>query len=247
MFKIPAHENVLLRLGEGGKNPLSPEFSILVWNIYKGQRGDHFREDFKALAQGKDFILIQEAMVDEHIPKLWKESFAGYQWSIAQSFQFNKNQYTTGVCIGSHWEPTHIEYIRAKSREFFWLTPKISLFSEFSWDQTRILLICTHVLNFVTIQAFIHSLVEIAKKISEFSGPVILAGDFNTWNVKRYLAMKEIFHDLGLEHVNFERDRRLLRLDHVFTRGFRVEKALIHHTVSSSDHLPLEIKLRLGD
>jgi endonuclease/exonuclease/phosphatase (EEP) superfamily protein YafD len=254
-FKILHDDNVLIRFGEGKKVHIAEEeLSILVWNIFKGQRGHHFREDFKQLAFDKDFVLIQEALVDTHMPKLWQDSFEGYQWSVAQSFQYSRNASTTGVCIGSRIEPSKVEYIRARSRELIWFTPKISIFTEFEFNPTpsetsvgvRALFVCTHVLNFVTTKAFIASLHEIALKISEFDGPVLLAGDFNTWNVKRYLAMKDIFHNLKLEHITFDQDKRLLRLDHIFVRGFSVQKALVHHTVSSSDHYPLEIKLRLG-
>jgi endonuclease/exonuclease/phosphatase (EEP) superfamily protein YafD len=97
----------------------------------------------------------------------------------------------------------------------------------------------------VTTSAFTASLYEIAERISKFEGPVILAGDFNTWNVKRHLIMKSIFRDLGLEHLDLENDGRLLKLDHVFVRGFSVLKAEVHSSVFSSDHFPLEIKLKL--
>lgn len=246
-FKILQDDKVLLRFGEGKKiHVAEDELNILVWNIYKGQKGHFFREDFKLLAAAKDFVLIQEALMDTHMPKLWEDNFSDYQWSMAQSFQYKKNLLTTGVCIGSKIAPSKVEYIRARSRELVWFTPKISLFTEFDFNGVKGLFVCAHVLNFVTTQAFIASLHEIALKISEFSGPVLLAGDFNTWNVKRYLAMKDIFHNLKLEHVSFDQDKRLLRLDHIFVRGFSVQKALVHHTVLSSDHYPLEIKLRLG-
>jgi endonuclease/exonuclease/phosphatase (EEP) superfamily protein YafD len=106
-------------------------------------------------------------------------------------------------------------------------------------------MICTHVLNFVTTAAFTASLYEIAERISKFEGPVVLAGDFNTWNFKRYMIMKTIFRDLKLEHVDLENDGRILKLDHIFVRGFDVLQAHVHHTVVSSDHFPLEIKLKL--
>ncbi|MNL10397.1 hypothetical protein D3C87_1311950 [compost metagenome] len=108
------------------------------------------------------------------------------------------------------------------------------------------LFVCTHVLNFVTTGAFSRSLYEIAERISLFPGPVILAGDFNTWNFKRYMIMKSIFRDLQMEHVDFEDDGRLLKLDHVFVRGFDVMDAKVHHTVLSSDHFPLDLKVRLS-
>ena len=246
MFRIPDHEEVLVRIGEGVKHSLPRrDLNLLVWNVFKGQRGSHFHDDFKKLTKNQDFILIQEALMDEVMPKLWKDNLQNYHWSVAQSFQYRKTSMHTGVCIGSRYTPETLQYIRAKTRELWWLTPKISLFCEFDFSGTKALFVCTHMLNFVTTKSFIQSMEEIAAKIASFEGPVVLAGDFNTWNVKRYLAMKEMFHNLKLEHVDFDQDWRILRLDHVFVRGFSVQKALVHHAVESSDHFPLELTLRL--
>ncbi len=244
MFKLP--EKVLYQLGGAQSSQVSAqELNVLVWNVYKGQRGSRFHEDFKRLANPADFILLQEAVLDQHMPKIWQEHFGEHQWIMAQSFQYSKAATSTGVCIGAKWSASAVEYLFAKGREFFWFTPKISLFSEFDFAGQKALIVSTHLLNFVTIEIFTASLNEIAEKISHFSGPVLLAGDFNTWNAKRYKAMKSIFANLQLEHVIFDHDKRFLKLDHIFVRGFSITAAQIHHQVSSSDHYPLEIKLRL--
>ncbi|UYL08280.1 endonuclease/exonuclease/phosphatase family protein [Bdellovibrio sp. SKB1291214] len=245
-FRIPALEKVLVKIGEAGQ-VLAPssELNIFVWNVYKGQKEHLFENDFRKHGSGKDFILLQEALVDNKMPLLWKQDFASYEWHLAQSFHYKKNENSTGVAIGSKYTPSTVDFIRASARELFWLTPKLTLFSEYDFEGKKVLVVCTHVLNFVTTSAFTTSLYEIAERISKFEGPVILAGDFNTWNVKRHLIMKSIFRDLGLDHLDLENDGRLLKLDHVFVRGFEVLKAEVHHTVVSSDHFPLEIKLKL--
>lgn len=246
-FIVPAKDKVLLRIGEGEEGPLlaQTEFDIFVWNVYKGQKAHIFEKDFRTLGEGKDFILLQEATIDQRMPRILKEDFSKYQWNLAQSFHYKKDLSSTGVAIGSKVRSDSVDYIRAKSREFFLLTPKLTIFSEYNFAGHRVLMVCTHMLNFVTLRAFTESLYEIAHKISTFSGPVILAGDFNTWNFKRYLVMKNIFRDLGLEHVDLENDGRLLKLDHIFIRGVQVVKAQVHHTVVSSDHFPLEIRIKI--
>ncbi|WP_413587462.1 endonuclease/exonuclease/phosphatase family protein [Bdellovibrio sp. HCB274] len=245
-FKIPDKEKVLVKIGEAGE-VLAPssELNIFVWNVYKGQRAHIFENDFRKHGSGKDFILLQEALVDNKMPLLWKQDFSSYEWHLAQSFHYKKNQHSTGVAIGSKYTPSVVDFIRSSSRELFWLTPKLTLFSEYDFEGRKVLVVCTHVLNFVTTGAFTNSLYEIAERISTFDGPVVLAGDFNTWNVKRHLIMKSIFRDLNLEHLDLENDGRLLKLDHVFVRGFDVLKAEVHSSVLSSDHFPLEIKLKL--
>lgn len=245
-FIVPAQDKVLLKIGEVNKDHRpSDEFDIFVWNVYKGQKAHIFEKDFCALCTDKDFILIQEALLDDKMPNIWKNDFAPYEWHVAQSFHYKKNLHSTGVAIGSKIAPEAVDFIRSKTREFFWLTPKLTLFSEYSIGGTKVLFVCTHVLNFVTLNAFTNSLYEIAEKMADFKGPIVLAGDFNTWNFKRYMIMRSIFRDLGLEHLDLENDGRLLKLDHVFVRGFDVLKAQVHHTILSSDHFPLEIRLKL--
>jgi endonuclease/exonuclease/phosphatase (EEP) superfamily protein YafD len=235
-----------MKIGQGEiSDPELSELSIFVWNVYKGQRLDVFEHDFKKFGSGKDFILLQEALVDNRMPLLWKEDFSAYEWHLAQSFHYKKDMSSTGVAIGSKFSPVSIEFIRSRAREFFWLTPKLTIFGEYEVMGQRILFVCTHVLNFVMTSAFTESLYEIAERISKFSGPVILAGDFNTWNIKRYLIMKSIFRDLQMEHLDLENDGRILKLDHVFVRGFEVLKAEVLHTSTGSDHFPLEIKLKI--
>lgn len=244
-YIIPAYEKVLLKIGEGKKPEPQNELNFFVWNVYKGQKAGIFERDFQTLGQGKDFIMIQEALVDARMPKLWQQDFGSYEWHLAQSFHYKKDLSSTGVAIGSKYTPEVVDFIRAKTREMFWLTPKLSLFSEYDIGGKKVLMVCTHVLNFVTTGAFSRSLYEIAEKISQFEGPVVLAGDFNTWNFKRYMIMKSIFRDLNLEHIEFDNDQRILKLDHVFVRGFDLLKAEVHDSIVSSDHFPLEIKLKL--
>lgn len=246
-YIVPAKENVLLKIGEGEVAPMTipTEFDIFVWNVFKGQKARLFENDFRSLGEGKDFILLQEAIVDQRMPKIWKEDFSSYEWNLAQSFHYKKDLTSTGVAIGSKLRPESVDFIRAKTRELFWLTPKLTLFSEYDFAGKKALFVCTHVLNFVTLGAFTESLYEIAQKIAGFNGPIVLAGDFNTWNFKRYMIMKSIFRDLGLEHVDLDDDGRILKLDHVFVRGFEVVRARVHHSILSSDHFPLEIRLKL--
>lgn len=224
---------------------LNEAHSILIWNVFKGQRGDNFARDLRSLSEEKSFLLLQETMLFQQTPPEWKVQLGELCWNVAQSFEYSLNKSSTGVAIGSKQNASQVDFLRPRSRELFWLTPKISLFAEYDFQGTKALIVSSHVLNFVTTGVFIQSLEEIAQKVSQFSGPVLLAGDFNTWNLKRFLAMKAIFRDLQLHHVEFPLDRRFLKLDHLFVRGFDVLDTKILHSVVTSDHFPLEAKIIL--
>lgn len=244
IWKVP--QNTIAQWGDSLSDlKLGESYSVLIWNVYKGQKGLRFAEDLKRLSGDKSFLLLQETMLAAQNPLPWKKDLGDMCWSVAQSFEFKMNDSSTGVAIGSRTKPLSLDFIRPETRELFWLTPKISLFAEYDFQGVRTLFVSCHVLNFVTTAAFIHSLEEIAERVSRFEGPVVLAGDFNTWNLKRFLAMKAVFRSLKLEHVEMEQDTRFLKLDHLFVRGFDVEYSCILHAVETSDHFPLEARLRL--
>lgn len=244
IWKLP--QETVAQWGNSSNELLLDEVqSILVWNVFKGQRGPQFAEDLHRLSKNKSFLMLQETMMHENTPPLWKKQVGDINWSVAQSFEYKTKNAATGVAIGSSAKPLTVDFIRPKSRELFWLTPKISLLTEFNFQGTRALFVCSHVLNFVTTSVFTKSLEEIAERVATFNGPILLAGDFNTWNLKRYLSMKSIFRNLQLEHVSFDVDERFLKLDHVFVRGFDVQSTKILHSVVSSDHFPIEVQLVL--
>lgn len=248
-FFLPEDSNVLLKIPSEKSDliTLPKEFNIFVWNVYKGQRESLFKQDFLRLGKGKEFLFLQEAVMNKVMPEIWRQDFPAHEWHLAQSFQYKRDLSSTGVAIGSVLPPSEVAYLRSQSRELFWLTPKLTLFNKYKFEDHEALFVCTHVLNFVTLGAFTKSLYEIAEKIAYFQGPVVLAGDFNTWNLKRYMIMKSIFRDLKLEHLDLEGDGRLLKLDHVFVRGFDVLNAKVHHAVKGSDHFPIDLKLKLTE
>ena len=239
-------QQTLTQWGSGPGQTLQGEpQSLLIWNVYKGQKGLGFAQDLNRLSVGKNFLLLQETILQNQAPPSWKQPLEHFVWNVAQSFEYRYKNMATGVAIASLTAPVEVDFLRAGARELFWLTPKISLFAEYDFQGRKVLFVSSHVLNFVSTSVFIRSLEEIAEKISRFQGPVVLAGDFNTWNLKRMLAMKAVFRQLGLEHVEVEDDQRFLKLDHLFVRGLDVLGLEILHSVVSSDHYPLEAKIVL--
>ena len=223
------------------------DLNLFVWNVFKGQKKEFFENDFSRLTKQADFILLQEAMLDQKMPDLWQKNHPQHHWKMAASFEYTKNNIRTGVATGSRIQALDIMPMRTAFREFFFLTPKISLFSYYQIQDTseKLLLINTHAINFTTTKVFHGFLLELIPAIAKHQGPLILAGDFNTWNSQRMKTLSEILSPFALQLQTFEVDQRLLRLDHIFLRGFDVQTANILSDVKSSDHFPLQLKLRL--
>ncbi|MFP5519394.1 MAG: endonuclease/exonuclease/phosphatase family protein [Bdellovibrionia bacterium] len=242
LWKIPEKE--LWTLGSGEKVLLSQdEHKLLIWNIYKANRAG-IAQDLKKLTEGSEFIFLQEALQQNR--NNWLEALAGFQLHLVNNFESRLNQQITGVGLAST-TPSHSQQIlRTQEREFGgFFTPKSALFSVYKIEDQAVLFVSVHVLNFVTQKAFIKNIEEIVQKVDSFKGPVIVAGDFNTWSQGRWQVLNDIMKILHLIWVPIENDNRLLKLDHAFVRGFDVTHSKIENGTKTSDHFPLVMSVRL--
>ncbi|HTH95165.1 MAG TPA: endonuclease/exonuclease/phosphatase family protein [Rhodocyclaceae bacterium] len=81
--------------------------------------------------------------------------------------------------------------------------------------------------------------------------PLIIAGDFNDWrnqadmHLAQRLGLKEVFaNGNGKPTRSFPALLPLMRLDRIYTRGFRIERAEVHHDWARiSDHAALSAVL----
>lgn len=247
MFRIPDHEQSLLVFGDCTAPRLSAEcLRVLVWNVWKGKRGDAWRNDLMKLVADRDLILLQEAVTDAAMSALFEESKGGHQWHMAASFEW-RGTHKTGVATGCTAKATQSRYLRGAERELFLWTPKISLGTQYLIGQGReILVINTHVVNFTTTASFVRFVEELIGLIEDHEGPLLLAGDFNTWSAKRWRSLLGLLHRLGVEFVPFDEDRRSFKLDHVFVRGLEPIRAKVRHDIRSSDHYPLLVDFRIA-
>jgi endonuclease/exonuclease/phosphatase (EEP) superfamily protein YafD len=97
-------------------------------------------------------------------------------------------------------------------------------------------------------QEQLESLFELMK---QHTGPIVLAGDFNTWSDERMQIVEDLAQSLMLESLDYTNHNRTIMfgnaLDHVFYRGLEpVEHDTWH--VTSSDHNPTHVSFRVkGD
>lgn len=246
VFRIPHEGQSLLKFGDSQNEGLDPhDIKLLVWNIWKGKRGSPWERDFKALRDDRELILLQEAVADERMSQLFHEGESSHEWHMAASFSWRFAPRPTGVITGAAAKSHTKKFIRGTEREFFFTTPKVSLCTRYilSGHEEDLLVINTHVVNFTTTASFIRFIEELVTMIEGHEGPLILAGDFNTWNFNRWQGLIGILERLGLTYVEMGADPRSRKLDHVFIRGLRVQFSKVREDISSSDHLPLIVNL----
>ena len=84
-------------------------------------------------------------------------------------------------------------------------------------------------------------------ELASHQGPIVFAGDLNTWTAGRKAVLESVASRLGLEEVRLERDVRKRffwnQVDYVFIRGLGVVNARVIE-VDSSDHHPVSVVLR---
>ena len=108
-----------------------------------------------------------------------------------------------------------------------------------------------HAINFsLSIDAYREQLSALGDALATHDGPIIFAGDLNTWSAGRRRAVDDVAARLGLTEVSFPDDKRTLffgnQLDHILTRGLRVVTATAIE-VTSSDHNPVTVTLQRAD
>lgn len=244
-FEIPVDEKVLVQFGHCQLETLPANFHLFLWNIKKAEAKEKWALDFTALAQKSDVILIQEAMMDDYMPTVVQRQ-KGFCWSFATSF-FGKDNVATGVMSGSAIIPRSIRFLRSPGREPIINTPKMSLITEYTLAHSRenLLVVNIHGLNFVTDRRNREQIEHVATQLRLHQGPIIFAGDFNSWNKDRLLHLDQILGPLGMKKQPLLQDERGLKLDHIYVRDLEVTTATLHTDIESSDHKPITAEFRL--
>lgn len=215
------------------------DFSVITWNAHK-LADKQFLPDLIHLSQYADVILIQEAMHSDGLQNTFLRNFE-FSFSFFKSFCNGKDQ-ATGVMTASRYELENNSALVSQDTEPFTFTPKVSGYSTIEVPELgKINIINTHALNFNLGSKFKNQIDQVAEFISHLEGPVIWAGDFNTWIADRKNYLDQKARVLGLQHIQPLKDHRILKLDQVYARGLEVIDIEILENIKSSDHLPIKI------
>ncbi|NOX98527.1 MAG: hypothetical protein GXP30_02155 [Verrucomicrobia bacterium] len=250
------------------RSPGSVSYAI-SWNIHKASDERFAREIGELLADIPEeagvILCLQEARSStyELIKRKHRERVSGHYTS---SWRYPFSRKSTGVLTVRNGGNARVtaEPIRAPFREFYAVSPKVSLRSEFDTggDHTLEIINC-HGLNFVSIASFEKQLDEIFKRLQSQEHPAIVCGDFNVWNAGRLEILREKAKQIGLsEAINRSPGKSAspqwlgwlkvingydpdLHLDRFFTRGVEVLDCYSAKDTVSSDHLPQILRFRI--
>jgi endonuclease/exonuclease/phosphatase (EEP) superfamily protein YafD len=224
----------------------SDGFNLVSWNIFKGKKKG-WAEDFQKLNRNTDILILQEAYLSASLKNMLNQE--KYQWDMTAAFEYR--EITSGVLTASKVVPNFTCAFR--ETEPISRIPKSVLITRYPMSGTdRELLVANiHAVNFTMGgSAFQRQSDRLENILAAHQGPLIVSGDFNTWNRSRMSYINAMAERLELTAVIFDENRRSQFLgqyiDHVYYRELKVKNASVP-LVSTSDHNPLTVVFNLAD
>ncbi|MEH6549676.1 MAG: endonuclease/exonuclease/phosphatase family protein [Pseudomonadales bacterium] len=221
-------------------------FSLASWNIYKqGMIG--WQKDLARLSADADILLLQEAWLQPALRVELKQ--ANLEWEMSPGFQYRGAP--AGVIIAS--KSSSSANCSLVYREPHIYLPKAVLLSYYPIEGRleRLLVVNVHSVNFsVGTKGYAMQLQSAKNIMDSHAGPMVLAGDFNTWSDARMTALNTLSQEMGMEVVYFEGQQPAEHIgrvvDHIYFKGLTAIESKVL-TVESSDHYPLEVRFVLDD
>ena len=219
-------------------NELPIEFSIADWNIYK-QEDDNWRRELTKIIEQNDLIVLQEAKLSFLLHQLMQQ----HELSWTQVEAFSVYNQSMGVLTASRVAP--ISVCKQAIVEPWLRFPKSSLVSYYPWagSDEPLLVANMHMINFTLgVDEFNQQLEGVIAVIRQHDGPVIMAGDFNTWTNKRLHQLQTMTASVELQQLVYKNDVRKTAfghpLDDLYFRGMQQLSASSYET-DASDHNPI--------
>jgi endonuclease/exonuclease/phosphatase (EEP) superfamily protein YafD len=231
---------------EAAADALDPAaIRILTWNLHK-QDNAGWQHDLSAFVAHNDIVLLQEAVLDPALRGVVEGG--GMRWVMASSFLFGQRD--IGVVSAARKAPLASCTLRAQ--EPLIRLPKSAVITWFRLrgSDATLAVVNVHAINFaLTLRGYRAQLFALADALAAHRGPIVFAGDLNTWTAARGEVMRDVAARLALQEVRLREDRRSLflgkQLDHIYVRGLMLVDAEAI-PVHSSDHNPVRATLRLA-
>jgi endonuclease/exonuclease/phosphatase (EEP) superfamily protein YafD len=223
-----------------GGNAMPEPLRLLSWNIMKFDIPGA-REQLRDFASDAQLVLLQESLMSSgsETEALNARYFsAGYRRGSEQTGVEIRSRYAADVsCSLSFREP--------------WLrTRKAVSVARLPFRDGALLVVNVHAINFTLGSGnYRDQLESIGEIAATHEGPVIVAGDFNHWNVWRVSVVADWARRFDLEEVSFNPDWRSRHLgsalDAIFLRGLTPLSATGLPTMRS-DHHAISADLKLA-
>ena len=219
-------------------------FTVFAWNLQKTDFSHYIHRSLNDLLKKLDpeiqphILSFQEAKT---FPS--QNTFFNLPFIMAPNIQTKLNHF--GVLTASSSIITPMRQCLTQSRELGWATHKTALITEHKLNNQQTLThVNIHAINFVSHTIFNRELNKVWQHLEHLDGPIILSGDFNTWNIKRVQTLIHATQSLNLEKVEYPDQRpikTMLRqpIDYIFFRGLHLHSSQAIDIANISDHNPI--------
>jgi endonuclease/exonuclease/phosphatase (EEP) superfamily protein YafD len=222
------------------------------------ETGAAFYADMGRLLDGyhPDILVLQEARCDMKFTSFLETSGKLF-WTASPNLIMHEPAGLAGVLTASRARPSMFRPMLSRYTEPILRTPKPMLVCEYPLRTGGSLLVLNiHSLNFrLGMGMYRDQLESLLDSIGSHGGPIILAGDFNTWSRRRMEYLMARTEAAGLSRVGFKEDKTpvgwglSLVLDHVFysAKYLRVRPASAEQLgfIRTSDHFPFFVEFEI--
>lgn len=207
---------------------------VTSWNMFKGAL-EGWQGELDDLDAPNTLFLMQEALQGA---ALFGAMGAGQRWHFSPGYESQSG--LSGVMTTA--AVNAVERCRLKHKEPWLRSPKASLVTRYRLQNTSetLLVANIHAINFTFgTKAYERQLDDVVEVVRSHSGPMIFAGDFNTWSKRRQRILDGVISELGLQPVPY--DISLIKqvfgnpLDHIYFRDLSLLQASVRAT-AGSDH-----------
>lgn len=234
--------------GPPSSTVLESRIRIVSWNVHK-RTDSVFRSELARLVDSAapDIVLLQEFAARDRPGLL--TALGGRPWSLSSNLRTGSPPVETGVATASR-SILRSRALLSEGAEPVLGSRKAALATWHPGRADTLLAINLHALNFsLGLVPFRRQLGEIAGVAARHVGPVVVAGDFNTWREGRRRSADSLLAAAGLVRLDFgraEADKRHAfgsALDHVYysPRYLRPlpRECDVPARFRTSDHTPL--------
>jgi len=221
--------------------------NVLCWNVAKLTLKKSYKEYLKSIIEEEhiDILLLQE------VKKQLADELKVFDFSYILSPNIQTKKHIFGVLSAFKISCEDELSLLTKKRELSYTTHKVSLITRHKISHNEVLLIVNlHAINFVKNSDFYDELEQIKLSIWSHKGAMIVAGDFNTWNIKRVNFLKEFSRGLSLKEVVFSDNSKIKNvftnsLDYILYRDLELINSKVIDSKKISDHNPIIAKFKL--
>jgi endonuclease/exonuclease/phosphatase (EEP) superfamily protein YafD len=217
---------------------------LVAWNLHK-QADAGWERDLSRLAEGYDLLLLQEVTLGDPLRGIIADH--DLSWVMASSFLYLDDD--VGVLTAARVAP--VATCTQRAVEPLIRLPKSAVVAWFPvrGERESLAVVNVHAINFsLSLDAYAAQFRALGDALAGHAGPIVVAGDFNTWTDGRSGVVRDFAAGLGLVELTFAIDLRSRffgrQFDHILVRGLEAVDA-IAIPVTSSDHNPVAATLRV--